>query len=512
MTESVRIRRTTRIFPPWACRPLLNLAGSGFLTLAVFLAHADHASAQVQPARPPRATGTSGEALAPRVIPGPWSRRSLVRKGDPAPGSGGQFQEFYEAYPLDSDHLVFWARYGPSQLDRGIYAWKSGVLKAVFMPSGKGWERSVGTWPGKGVVYLARAREWSSILVWDGERLTRLLGRGDPWPHRDTTYSLDTATLWASSWVERSAVIEITAKAPRPLKAWLLHDRAGLKILFAVGDSLPGQPGTRVKDFQVQGLSAGAVIGKLDLEGEKARTLLVAVQPDQLEPLLELGGKDLSDPSKSLRDAFPIPSTDPGLLALHGTRVWGSGKTEDLLMIRRGGSLKTAYEGSTCLEVDPRLQAWKDSQYDWPKYSLRGGSFLGGSRPDYVFFAQFSRPAGMRAEPGALLLLTEHIGKVLLHDGNKVRSLGELGIAAGNAPVRFKPYDGEVPGLLGMLGGLGFVFVAEDGPSVKATQVPEFAMEDGSRISLERIPRGVHSGQAFGVDSDGVFLLEKKRP
>jgi hypothetical protein len=428
------------------------------------------------------------------------------------PGAGGQFQEFYETYPLGPDHLVFWARYGPSQLDRGIYAWKAGVLKTVFTPSGKGWERSVGTWPAKGVVYLTRAREWSSVQAWDGERLTRVVGRGDPWKVQDTIYTLETAAVWASSSSDGLAVLELTAKAPRTLKAWVLHDGTRLTPLLTVGDALTGQPGIRVKDCRIQGIAWGAVYALLEVEGAEYRTALFALKAGGAEKILEVGGKDPVDASKTLRSAYFIPSPDEGRAAFHGNRAWGFGKVEDILLIREGGALRLAFEGPTTHAVEPRLRAWKDSQYDWAKYDLGPGAFLAGGRPDYVFTAHFSRPAGTRSEPGSLRLLSEHVGLLLCYDGTQVTSLGSFPMAQNAGVVRFRKLDGDVPGLLGIAGGAGIAFVRTEGKGVRLTQVPEFEMADGSRVTLDQVIHWMKPGQALGSSAEDLFLLERQKP
>ncbi len=481
-------------------------------SLALLLPGVLPATAQASPGRPTPAIGDSKTTLASHRIPGPWARRPLVRKGEPAPGSGGQFQEFYETYPLGPDHVLFWARYGPEQLDRAIYAWKAGTLKAVFTPSGKGWERSVGTWPGKGVAYLTRAREWSSVLVWDGERLTRVIGRGDAWKVRDTTYTLDSAAVWATSWSEGLAVLELTAKVPSVLKAWALHDGTRLTPLLAVGDALPGQPGLRVKDFQVQGIAWGAILGKLDVEGADYRTALFALKAGQAEKLLEVGGKDPLDASKTLRSAYFNPSPEAGRTAFHGNRAWGSGKAEDIVLIREGGALRLAFEGPTSNLVEPRLLAWKDSQYDWAKYDLGPGAFLADGRKDYVFTAHFSRPAGSRSELGSHYLVSEHVGFLLRDDGTKVSSLIAFPLVKGAGFVRFRKLDGDVPGLLAMAGGLGIAFVSSEGKGVRTTQIPEFDMADGSRVTLDQVVQWVKPGQALASGPEGLFLLEARKP
>ena len=506
----IRMRGSCVPFGDGPSRP--GRGGPVSATLALVALGAVAADAMAPPDPTARVASAPSEKLAPYTLRGPWTRRPLVRKGDPAPGSGGQFQEFYEAYPLGPEHLLFWARYGPQQLDRGIYAWKAGVLKAVLTPSGKGWERSVGTWPGKGVAYLTRAREWSSVQVWDGERLTRLIGRGDAWKVRDTTYTLDSAAVGATNWNEGLAVLELTAKAPSALKAWVLHDGTRLTPLLAVGDTLPGHPGARVKEFQVQGIAWGAVHGRLDVEGADHRTALFALKPGQAEMILEVGGKDPMDGSKALRSAFINPSLEIGRAAFHGTRAWGAGKLEDILLIREGGSLRLAFEGPTSNAVEPRLLAWKDSQYDWAKYDLGFGNFLTGGRPDYVFTAHYSRPAGMRSELGSHYLVSEHVGFLMLYDGIKVTSLASFPLAKGAGLVRLRKVDGDIPGLLALAGGLGIAFVASDGKGVRATQVPEFEMADGSRVTLDQIIQWVKPGQAIGSDAEGLFLLESRKP
>jgi len=481
-------------------------------SLALLLLGALPAAAQASPGEPTVAVTESGTPLASQRIPGPWIRRPLVRKSDPVPGSGGPFQEFYETYLLGPDHLVFWARYGPSQLDRGIYAWKAGVLKTVFTPSGKGWERSVGTWPGKGVVYLTRAREWSSVQAWDGERLTRVVGRGDPWKVQDTTYTLETAAVLASSRSDGLAVLELTAKAPKTLKAWALHDGTRITPLLAVGDALPGQPGVRVKDFKVQGIAWGAVYALLEVEGADYPTALFALKAGGAEKILEVGGRDPVDASKTLRTAYFNPSLDPGRAAFHGTRAWGMGKVEDILLMREAGSLRLAFEGPTTHAVEPRLRAWKDSQYDWAKYDLGPGAFLAGGRPDYLFTAHFSRPAGTRSELGSHYLLSEHLGFLLRYDGTKVSSLVSFPLLKGAGIVRFRELDGDVPGLLALAGGMGIAFVSSDRKDVRATRIPEFEMTDGSRVTLDQVVHWMKPGQALGSGAEGLFLLERRKP
>lgn len=59
------------------------------------------------------------------VQEGQWQLTAMVREGTPVPDRpGARFQEFGEAWWLESGVLVFWGHSGKEEKDWGLYSWK----------------------------------------------------------------------------------------------------------------------------------------------------------------------------------------------------------------------------------------------------------------------------------------------------------------------------------------------------------------------------------------------------
>jgi hypothetical protein len=61
-----------------------------------------------------------------------WKLTKLATKGDPAPGAGGTFLEFGEAWANKAGELLFWARFGTDKHDWALYVNKDGKTSHVM--------------------------------------------------------------------------------------------------------------------------------------------------------------------------------------------------------------------------------------------------------------------------------------------------------------------------------------------------------------------------------------------
>ncbi len=458
---------------------------------------------------PPTASATEAapETLAERRIEGPWRLRALVEKGASAPDSGGQFQEFSQAVCLGPDNFLFWARFGPKNENRAIYSYKAGKTRAVIIPAGKGWDAMVNLNPGNGVAFLTRFKAKSAVDVWNGETLTRILGRGDAWEAAGTRFTLEEAVVMGSA--EGLAILEYAAKTPRKIKGWALHDGHALTPLFAAGDPLPSQPGVVVQDLGLPVVAGGSVYALLAVEGAPYKGALFRIFPGPALKVTEVGGKDPFDATKTLRTINWIASLGADRLAIHATRYWGFGNVEDVVYAYEPGKLRLAFDKAASGVVKFKALRWKNPEGGWRDYSLGPGGFVAPGRPEYAFLATYSRPAGMHSGSQSITLKSDVQTRLMLHDGDKTEIVALLGITGPPGTFQARPMIGEVSGLVLRAGGLDVAFVEATESDVRVTDVPVFVVVGGRKVSLAQVVQWVGPGQAIVRLDDGIFSLEK---
>lgn len=238
----------------------------------VFAQAGGSSAAQGKAAAPPEAQA----APDARVLPGEWDLKPLARIGDPAPETGGRFEEFGHVYWLDSGVLVFWARFGPKQW--AIYSWKDGRLQLV-VPEGnnvqpphaegvmekldihrvRGWRYETLLHPGRGVLYLSvrfGALDYTgSIYAWDGEHLRKVLARGDSVSLGGVPHRLRFARVRATA---SDGTTLIHVQTEQKLEGLALLDGSSVSSIMLEEQELPGIPGVRLKHHAL-GYIPGAI-------------------------------------------------------------------------------------------------------------------------------------------------------------------------------------------------------------------------------------------------------------
>lgn len=266
---------------------------------AVFLFCLGIATAQTPPDLP--------QASATSQLEGTWRLTPLVTKGAPAPEASGQFQEFGETYVMEN-MLAFWARFGPSDKDWGLFSTKDGKVSRIFLenvefvaPDSRKVKAhrigllASGFFPAKRILYISM-RYPEHVYAWDGERLVRVLCAGDQLEVGEVRYTVKRATV-LDVGPDGRALIYYDANKPQHINGWVLHDGTSFTPVLKEGDSLPGMPGVQIKNlsagpsciFHCVGmpklLGDGSVLAALELTGAPEKAAFFHIAPDKTEKI-----------------------------------------------------------------------------------------------------------------------------------------------------------------------------------------------------------------------------------
>ena len=434
-----------------------------FLLLSsLVFAQARGSSASKEKAPPPAAPEAT-----PRVLPGDWELKPLIRIGDPAPETGGRFQEFSdiawfdyggaapdigrrfqefsEVFWLDSGVLVFWGRFGPKQW--GLYSWKDGQLTLVVPEGNKvqaphaegvtekldvhrrwGWGFRTIVQAGKSVVYITPTfgsfRPTASVYSWDGQYLRKALARGDTISLGGIAHTL--RSVWIMNVGSDGALLVLyETQKPRKTFGLALFDGITLTSVLAYGDDLPGMRG--VKPFGgiwFTGLHLPAMMGMspISVPGAMIAVTRLAAPPssavyrlagNRFEKLFAPGDPRPIDPKQEIRNVSLFGAWDPAefLFCVNG---------RDVFLYRKGESKKIFDDSwmSKVFNVDANV---------WSVKPFAEMSFAKLGELDYVFLVTISRPAtGREGSPFSdrYLELVEMMRSAFLRfDGRQVINL-----------------------------------------------------------------------------------------
>lgn len=426
----------------------------------------------------------------PRVLPGDWELKPLVRIGDPAPETGGRFQEFSdvawvdyggatpdmgrrlqefsEVFWLDSGVLVFWGRFGPKHW--GLYSWKDAQLTLVVPEGNKvqaphaegvtekldvhrrwGWGLRTIVQAGKSVVYITPAfgsfRPTASVYSWDGQYLRKVLARGDTISLGGIAHTLRSAWI-TSVGADGALLVRYETEKPRKTIGLALFDGVTLTPVLAYGDELPGMPG--VKPFGgiwVNGLNLPAMIGMspISVPGAMIAVLRLDKLPypavyrlaaNRFEKLVAPGDPHPIDPKQKVQDVSLLGAWDPAefLFCVNG---------RDVFLTWHGESKKIFDDSwmSNVFNVDANV--WSVRQFAEMSFAKLG-------ELDYVFLVTLSRPATGREESrfsGRYLELVEVMRSAFLRfDGRQVINLTQAIPLGRTSDLHWMA--GDFPGLL----------------------------------------------------------------
>jgi hypothetical protein len=317
------------------------------------------------PAQPPTPIVSSVE--------GAWRMTPLVLKGAPAPETTGQFQEFGETYALENA-LVFWARFGPSDKDWGLFSLREGKVSKVFLqnvefvaPDGRKVKvrrepaSSVLLHAGKRMLYISMT-DPDHVYGWDGERLVRVLCAGDQLEVSGIRYTVKRATV-INVDSEGRALLYYDANEPQHLNGWVLHDGTSFTPLWKEGDSLPGMPGVQIKNlsaghfciFSCVGapwlLEDGSILAPLEVTGAPYKKALFRIARDKTEKIIAEGSQEaglpyikrLGDVLAARSDSFVVDVSMKGLASSGG---FSYSYLIPLLLFYDQGKLRTPSAGA----------------------------------------------------------------------------------------------------------------------------------------------------------------------
>lgn len=181
------------------------------------------------------APGTASSATA---IEGAWSVTPLVMKGVAVPGGAGQLLEFGESFPTES-FLAFWARTGPNpDKDWVLFSWKDSKLTRVLQrgvefvaPDSRKITIEAGTriHAGKRLLYFSKFSP-HHVYAWDGEKLLRVLSKGDQLQFGNESYNVNRARVLDIA-PDGKALIAFSAR-DQHVTGWALHDGSSFSVLL----------------------------------------------------------------------------------------------------------------------------------------------------------------------------------------------------------------------------------------------------------------------------------------
>jgi hypothetical protein len=296
------------------------------------------------------------------TLGGSWRLTPLMMKGAEAPETGGQFQEFGETYHLENA-LVFWARFGPSDKDWGLFSLKNGKSTKILVEdveflapdSRKLKIHRAGLSPnsslalsksttlfhvGKRLLYISHSNP-DHLYAWDGERLICVLCAGDELEVGGVRYTVKRATV-LDVGPDGRALIYYDANKPQHINGWVLHDASGFTPLWKEGDSLPGMPAVQIKNlsaghfcaFKCVGgprlLEDGSVLAPLEVTGAPYKTALFHIGQNKAEKIIAEKADEpgvprverLGDLLAARGDSFVLDVSESGTVTTYeGSRI-----------------------------------------------------------------------------------------------------------------------------------------------------------------------------------------------
>ena len=307
--------------------------------------------AQEQPAPPEQPL----PELSPQVVEGTWKVTQLARKGAAETGSTS-FPEFGAAAWVDSGELVFWARTGADKNDWSLLSLKNGQVRKIAQhdveftePDGvkKKIRRGLGGYfaAGKALfvnVPLGRGVD-SNVYLWDGERLNKVLAKGDSLQVGSTSYLLDSVSV-IDVRRDGTAILIYRTEKPEKTTGCLLHDGARL-VVTLLPNPLPGLPGVSPDEkgevSYCPRFSQGS-IAFLKVKGAPYKSAIFHLTPQKAEKLVADNDPDPFQEGKTLqfRWAPQIWQTGPDTAMILGPLWTGKHGLEITIFAWDQGKLK----------------------------------------------------------------------------------------------------------------------------------------------------------------------------
>jgi|GEM_PF-4444088 len=521
-------------------RTLLALSSLFLFCLGIASAQTPSNTAEVRPAT--------------LQIEGPWRLTPLVMKGDPAPETGRQIQEFGEIYIMEN-MLAFWARFGSADKDWGLFSLKDGKVTKIFLEdvefvapdSRKVKAHRIGILgarilAARRILYISM-KSPPHVYGWDGERLVRVLSAGDQLEVGGVSYTVNKAAVLDVGQDGR-AMIYYDASKPQHLNGWVLYDGTSFTPLLKEGDSLPGMPGVQIKNmsagpsciFHCVGeprlLPDGSILAALALTGAPEKSAFFHIAPGKTE---KIGVEMTTAPGMSSKP-FEFSEQRLGNLLV--------ARPESFIMEVSLGEEEQSF-GSTSYFLEPRLLFYYQGKAQVAKdVGAREIITLGSKDLGFVF----DEAAYLSADsPRALVTLK--VTKVKTHwtksatevffpglyfwDGEKLSAIpweealgmdapaalkameskaGPLWHAVEAKEIRLRRITGPVIGvgvLLPLSGSVGARwFIPSDSLSGKLERGPQFEGADRP-VSVADVLTWKSSGEALVELDDGFFLLTK---
>jgi hypothetical protein len=473
------------------------------------------------------------------VLPGEWELKPLVRIGDPAPETGGRFEEFGQRFWLDSGVLVFWGRFGPKQW--ALYSWKDGRLQlvapegnAVQPPHAEGVTEQLEIYrvtggreqtlfhPGRGILYMSMhfgaLGKTASVYAWDGERLRKVLARGDTVSLGGVSHKVRYARV-----LERSpdgiALIFIETEQKRSGLA--LHDGTSLHPLMIEQEELPGMPGVRVKSHWIRGIPLsyevvpGAAFVGVEVTGAPYKSASLRLTPGKAEIMPVLGSPFPPD-----HFTHTTEQGDSVFRFHHQGQVNVVSTLAQLLGLDRHDWSVTGY--AELMDRDLRRVAVLASASRSPTPEEKKRGFLvGAPRHEYWYYHWVEGPWWMVSSGERLAQITST--GLLLLDGDRGANLTEKLLLSATSQLR--RMRGDFPGLLLEAKPLSvpgttykpipgskttWWFLDGNSEDIRLEPAPEFKTSDSRRVHLGNVLGWPKPGQAVVRLSDDFYLLTKR--
>ena len=281
-----------------------------------------------------------------------WQLSLLLAKQTEVPNMVGKtFQEFGDAYWLESGMLIFWGRFGKENNDWGLYSLMDGEVKTVLIEGEKvvppnffvkssttpkerelRFHRFTPVHFGKSLLYLSIENQ-NTVYGWDGKYFTKILGKNDTLTIGTLQYKIKKASV-ATMTAQNDALIYYEASSPKK-KGWILYDESTFIPQLSSDDTLRGIQGRISKmDFDafptvwMKGDTTLAVLERTSPFGSFKRALF-RITRDKVEKIIGSGDRHPLDPKKSIDDIVRIEVANPNTFVIQtqgthrGVYVWG---------------------------------------------------------------------------------------------------------------------------------------------------------------------------------------------
>ena len=513
---------------PSPARRLLSLSVVlFFLVLPLAISPAQEQTAPAAPAPPP-------EPPPPQVVAGTWKVTPLAQKGAAEAGTT-TFPEFGSGYWVDSGELVFWARTGneKDKDDWALFSLKNGQTRKIAQhdveftePDGvqKKIRRGIGGYFPAGKllfvnVPLGRVGIDSNVYIWDGERLNKVLAKGDSLQIGSTNYILDSVAV---TGVRRDGLAILSYRTEKPEKTGgcLLHDGTRL-IVNLLPNPLPGLPGVspdvKGETSYCPQFPEGSVFF-MKVKGAPYKAAIFHLTPQKAEKLVADADPDPFQEGKTLGFRWP-------------PRIWQTGPETAMIL----GPLWTGKQG-----LELTVFAWNQGKLKPVRVFFRESKGFNAYDLGYVYY-----PHPRELEVLFTVMLQNinsfngRINRILpdmYHfDGERMtpvpweqvlgKELRELRKGTGSlVDLMFYglPRRIEMRGVPGQARGVILEMpVKKDDPkrtwyldtnarTLRLTPVPEFATGDTHHFNLDDVFDWKSENEALVRTEDGFFLLTRQ--